>query len=930
MEAGSGDSAALAQTQHDFHRLVTRLSTEFITLSAEELDPGIERALGLIGEYAGADRSYLFQLSPDRRHWSNTHEWVAPGVTREIHNLQNLSPSAFPWFWSRLQEGKAIAIPDVNVLPPEAVAERREYERESIHSLVYVPLFLDGGLVGFVGYDAVRRPRAWTEAEIALLELAGEMIALTLARRRVELARRLADTRLHMQHALAQILVTSASVEEAMPRVLATIGEALDWHCGAHWAWEEISHSLRRAEVWAAPRAAPGDCALLTAQQVQPLGKPGGFVRQAWRTHEPQWHADVTQEPTFLRAQEARTAGVHGAFAFPILAGEQPLGVLEFYSRAVREADAELLELTRTLGRQIGLFVARRRAEVAMRNSEERFRRLTALSADWFWEQDAALRYTLVTRGMLETAGFGADEFLGKTPWEIPYIWSEDECREHRSVLETRQAFRDLALKLVNRHGELRYLAVSGEPIIDADGVFHGYRGVGQDITERMQAQERLAFLANFDELTGLPNRLMFREHLERTMLETRRQEGTLAVLFLDLDEFKTINDTLGHATGDKVLKVVAERIQSSVRGGDTVSRLSGDEFALVLARLARADDAALVARNIITAISESFTVEGQELVVSASIGITLYPMDHSDADGLLKNADIAMYRAKEAGKNTFRFFSAEMAERVQARQTLEGALRRALARGEFVAHYQPIVEVQTGATIGAEALLRWQSGSEILTPDRFIAVAEDAGLILAIGEWVLRAACAQARTWDGEGLPPLDVSVNLSARQVHQRDLPRLVERVLHDTGLAPSRLILELTETALLRNVTEAEAVLREISALGVRFALDDFGTGYSSLSHLKRFPICIVKLDRSYVRDVLTDPNDAAIAAAICALGQRLGLKVVAEGVESAEQLAYLRVQGCQACQGFHFSRPLPPSEFSRWVTGRVVVSRGSLGA
>lgn len=911
MVARTSDPAIATRPMEDLLRLVTRLSTEFLDLPAEELDAGIEQTLGLIGDFAGADRSYLFRFSPDGSRWSRTHEWVAPGITPDVRNLHYSPATTYPWISARLNERREILVPDVAMLPPEASAERREFERQEIHSLVNVPLLLEGKVVGLVGLDAIRHRRAWSEETIALLKVAAAMFANGMASARDHAARRRAEARMRMQHALAQLLVASTTVQEAMPEIIRVIGEALHWDCGAHWRWEASVHALRIAESWTRPGLV--DWGAMNQQLIRGLDQQGGFVRAAWNTHEPQWYVDVAREPRFMRAAQAKQAGLHGANAFPILAGERPLGVIEFFSRAAREPDAELVDLGRTLGHQIGLFIARRQAEQALRQSEERFRQLTALSSDWYWEQDADLRFTLITGGV--PAGIDAAEHLGKTRWELPYIWSEEEKREHREMLEARKSFRDVVFKRKNRSDDLRYLAVSGEPVFDAHGTFCGYRGVGTDITDRMRTQERLAFLANYDELTGLPNRLLFRDRLRHAMREADRHERQVALLFLDLDEFKTINDTFGHATGDRLLQAVAQRILSTLRAGDTVSRFSGDEFALLLTELAQAEDAAHVARYLLETLSESFTLDNHELTVSASLGITLYPADQRDTDELLKAADIAMYRAKEAGKNTFRFFSAEMAERVQARQALETALRRALTRGEFALHYQPVVDLATGAITGVEALLRWnRGGGMLMASEDFISVAEDAGLVIPIGEWALQTVCAQARAWDAEGLPPFTISVNLSARQVHQRDLPRSIERALTETGLAPTRLILELTETALLRHVGEAEAILKEISALGVQCMLDDFGTGYSSLSYLQRFPISAVKLDRSFVRDIPADKDDAAIATAVINMAHSLGIIVIAEGVETAEQLAFLRKQGCDAIQGYHFSGPLAPDDLA----------------
>jgi diguanylate cyclase (GGDEF)-like protein/PAS domain S-box-containing protein len=439
-----------------------------------------------------------------------------------------------------------------------------------------------------------------------------------------------------------------------------------------------------------------------------------------------------------------------------------------------------------------------------------------------------------------------------------------------------------------------------------------------QDITERKQAQERLSYLAYYDTLTGLPNRTLLGERLMLTMQEADRQERLAAVMFLDLDRFKYINDTLGHDTGDALLKEVAQRLVASVRPGDTIARIGGDEFTVVLANVAHVDDVTRVAQKIMERFTKPIRVAGRELFITPSIGITLYPLDDASVENLIKNADAAMYHAKELGRNTFQFYTAELNVRAARRLALETALRQALARNELLLHYQPQIDLKTGRIIGAEALVRWQNPEfGLIPPAEFIPLAEDTGLIFPIGEWVLRSACTQAAAWHKAGFRPLRVAVNLSGRQLQQRDLHDRVQVILEETGCATHCLDFELTESLLMHDIEDVVAKMKELAAFGIAFSLDDFGTGYSSLSYLKRFPIDALKIDRSFVHDVTTDPDDAAIAKAIIAMAHSLGIRVIAEGVETKPQLDFIRRHGCDAVQGYLFSRPVPAEEFSAFL-------------
>lgn len=434
-------------------------------------------------------------------------------------------------------------------------------------------------------------------------------------------------------------------------------------------------------------------------------------------------------------------------------------------------------------------------------------------------------------------------------------------------------------------------------------------------VLQRKHAEERLHYLAHYDPLTELPNRRLFTDRLQQMLFEAQRNQRLVGVAFVDLDRFKTINDSLGHSIGDALLRAVGQRLARNLRAGDTVARLAGDEFTLALSNMATFDHAARMAQKILDSFDLPFHVMGHELYTSVSLGMTLHPLDTSDIEGLLRNADIAMYRAKEGGGNAYEFYAPEMTAKAQARLTLENGLRQAIEHDEFLLHYQPLVDLRSGRIVGAEALIRWQHPERgMIPPDEFITVAEETGSISRLGKWVLREACAQpwlvARSI--YETPPR-LSVNVSPIQFHGKDFIRSIEQVLKDSGTEPGQLNLEITETSLMTNAGMTIDAMHEVGALGVRFSVDDFGTGYSSLAYLKHLPISHVKIDRSFISDIPTDPNDMAIVKAVIAMAHSLGIQVIAEGVETRDQLEFLRAQNCDAAQGYYFSRPVPSDEF-----------------
>jgi len=469
---------------------------------------------------------------------------------------------------------------------------------------------------------------------------------------------------------------------------------------------------------------------------------------------------------------------------------------------------------------------------------------------------------------------------------------------------------------LIRRDGLESAIEDSAAPIHDRRGQVTGAVIVFHDVTAARAMSLRMSHLAQHDCLTDLPNRLLLNDRLTRAIASARRNGNRLAVLFLDLDRFKDINDSLGHAIGDKLLQSVTERLVARVRGSDTVSRQGGDEFVVLLSKLEHPEDAAVCAKKMLTALTAPHRIAQHDVHVTVSIGVSTYPEDGQDAETLVKSADTAMYQAKENGRNNYEFFRQEMNVRAVERQSLEGSLSRALERHEFVLHYQPKINLEKGAITGAEALIRWlHLDRGLIPPAQFVPIAEDTGLLLPIGQWVLHEACRQARAWLDAGLRPVPVAVNISAVEFRDKGFLEGVRAILKDTRLEPRYLELELTESVLMQHAESAASVLQALKAMGVQLAVDDFGTGYSSLSYLRRFPIDTLKVDRSFVRQITANADDAIIARAVISMGKSLKLRVVAEGVETREQLAFLQGQRCDEGQGYYFSRPVVAEQFAK---------------
>jgi diguanylate cyclase (GGDEF)-like protein/PAS domain S-box-containing protein len=555
-----------------------------------------------------------------------------------------------------------------------------------------------------------------------------------------------------------------------------------------------------------------------------------------------------------------------------------------------------------------------KRAAAALEESEELFRQLAGNIPQVFWIADATLTRTIYISPACERLlGLSQDLFVGDRKRLIKTVHPDDRRRVYQARRNAACGSYNETYRIIRPDGSVRWVQDRAFPVRDRQGVIYRIAGIAEDVTDRKRAEEQLVELAHYDVVTKLPNRALLYDRLAHGIARARRSGSVLAVLFIDVDRFKHVNDTFGHAAGDELLKRVSERLSECIRAEDTVGRLSGDEFAIVLSQLVAAEDAALVAKKVLAAFNRSFQIEGAEVYVTVSIGITVFPTDSVDQDTLLRNADVAMYRAKELGRNNYQFYTPEMNRRTREMLNMEGELRRALERGELVAHYQPKVSLATGRITGVEALMRWRHPERgLISPADFMPLLEETGLIVQAGERIMRAVCRQLRDWIAAGVRPVPVAINLSARQFVAPDLAASIGRILEEHGVPAELVELEITESSIMSNTEEAIRTLERLQTMGLAIAVDDFGTGYSSLSYLKRFPLRALKIDRSFVRDMTSDPDDATITQAVISMAHSLALKVVAEGVETEAQLALLARYGCDEVQGYLFSRPVPGSE------------------
>lgn len=716
---------------------------------------------------------------------------------------------------------------------------------------------------------------------------------------------------LALEHAVTRLLAESGETRRTLRGVARLICQSEQWAAGGYYQLDPASGSARLLAGWRQPEF-----------RTEWLGEgfaevpAGGLISAVAESGEPLWVENLADDPRATWAPPKEAEKLARLF-FPVRVEGETLGVFTFVTGSSRPPEPRLLQTALVIGDQVGQFLQRKQVEQGLRESEARFRSLTALSSDWYWEQDAEFRFTrLEGRHMVGDESLEGENWLGRRRWETGLVPDEGgSWREHIDTLRQRQPFKDFILRRTMADGSVRYISVSGEPILDGQGKLLGYRGVGRDVTDSKRAEEQIRYLATHDSLTELPNRVLFGQLLTAAIKTAKRQARGFTVMFIDLDHFKLVNDTLGHEAGDRLLREVAQRLKRTLRASDTVARLGGDEFVVLLQRADTRESATKVAQKILAALSEPIVIQGQECRVTASIGICMYPLQAHDEESLMLNADTAMYLAKEAGKSSFRFYDPALQHQSAERMALEKGLQQALENGQFVLHYQAKLDLKTNRIAGVEALLRWNHPERgLIPPGAFIPLAEESGLIVPIGRWVLQAVCRQNMEWLDQGLPPVVVAVNLSPRQFQDDGLLDDIANALRASGMPPQLLELELTEGMLLENSRRTLQTLNAIKALGIRITMDDFGVGYSSLGQLRGFPIDTLKIDRSFIQNLPDSSQDRAITRAIVALAKSLELQVIAEGVETVEQERFLREIACDQSQGYYFSKPVAADEFA----------------
>ena len=705
---------------------------------------------------------------------------------------------------------------------------------------------------------------------------------------------------LHLERQMTRILLAAEESVRGLEDCIQAVCEALDWRGGTFRRVDEPSGKLVELASWPNKTRSRSFTA-------QPDSTP-----PSWLADEPVWIDALTADELNSGSESGAWKPAVPALVLPIRSGQSLCGILSFEC----PPEPPVTDAFRALSHAIGLFCERTGALERRLESEQRVASTLALAAIGIAHVDNSGRFSYANPQLCHMLGYSQGELLGMSVKQISHPNDANVTDEVRDKLRRGEVD---SFKM-----EKRYLRKDGTTIWVAltiaarrDEARHRISDVSivEDISARKLAEERVQYLATHDGLTGLPNRALFAELASLAMESARRHDCKMALLYIDLDRFKTINDSLGHDAGDVLLREMASRFRECLRGSDVVARLGGDEFVVLLPEVSGHAQAALVARMLLSAAMRPVEIHQQECRVTASIGICLHPQAGQDDQAVMRNADMAMYAAKEEGKNTYQFYSPAMQAHTGGRLAIETQLRHALERNEFSLHYQAKVQLDTDSITGVEALLRWNNPElGAVSPVQFIPVAEETGLIVPIGRWVLRTACMQNAQWGREGLPPVQVCVNLSLRQLEHTGLIEDIQAVLAESGLPPHLLELELTESMIMHNTERAVRILMDIKALGVRLAIDDFGTGYSSLAQLKRFPIDTLKVDRSFIREVTRDAGDRAITEAIIAMGKTLSLTIVAEGVETPEQKAFLRERACDEMQGYYFSTPVRPDEFA----------------
>jgi diguanylate cyclase (GGDEF)-like protein/PAS domain S-box-containing protein len=746
----------------------------------------------------------------------------------------------------------------------------------------------------------------------------------------------------HLWRSTALAISSAPDFPTALSRVMRQICLVTGWVFAEAWVVNPAGTHLVCSESWyAQPGYSPdgGDEDLLTSRYL-PFQEASRTIRLApgedlpgkvWVNQQPEWVANVFR----TAAPEARrgagiAAGLETGLAIPILIQGEVAAVITFFRQQVCPQDTPLMGTIAAIAAQLAPLLTLQQTAAALHRTEQKYRDRFESAIVGLYQATPSGRYITANSMLAKILGYDSPSELIAMVTTMQHMYVEPGRREaFVALFQERDTLSSFESQVYRKDGSLIWITENAQVRRDATGQILQFEGSVEDITARRHADATLHYQAFHDPLTGLPNRMLFNDRLQLAIANAHRNNQPLAVIFLDLDRFKNINDTLGHAIGDLLLQTVAQRVAACLRESDTISRWGGDEFTIILPQITESEDATKAAQRILESLRPAFYLDGHELYISGSLGIALYPCQGDDAQTLLKHADAALYHVKEQGRNAYQVYTPEISSKATERLLLENNLHHALERGELVICYQPQVNISTWEVTAMEALVRWQHPSlGTIAPNVFIPLAEDAGLIGAIDEWVIHTACAQYKSWQRLGTAPHRLIVNLSTRRFQQPQLVPTIARILADVAVAPQCLEIEITETTAMQNVDFTTTMLHDLHKMGIHISLDDFGTGYSSLSYLKKFPLHTIKIDQSFIQELPTNSDDVAIARSVIALGQGLNLNVVAEGVETIEQLECLQSLHCDGMQGYLFSEPVPPeaaTQFLRTHSRAFTISR-----
>ena len=846
-----------------FERLVSEVSSQLILVHLDRLDDAIESALGAIGEFVDGDRVYVFTMHEHDTFITNTHEWCAPGIEPEIQNLQEVPFGDDVMFGWKIRRHQIVDIPDVMKLP-EGSTDREVLIAQSIRSTLAIPM-VSNRLIGFIGVDAVRAVRRWTDEDKTLLMLASTAFTSVFERKEMDSSLRESEARYR-------------SVVENVRDVIFQLDVSGCWTF-LNLAWEDVSgYAVSES-----------------------LGRPFfDFVSadDGSDLHEP--FASLLTHPDGEWRCELRCRSKDGSLRW-----------LDAYMRVNADADGDIVSVSGTLGD-----ISDRKRSI---DRQKLLASVFTHANEAILITDDEARIIEVNDAFSRITGYARKDVLGRRATRLGLATEAiGFFRELRDSLQGNGQWQGES-RVPHRSGEHFPALLKVSALRDERGRVQQYVALFSDITAQKSYQQQLEFIAQHDALTGLPNRVLLQDRLQQGMAHARRRGSLLAVVYIDLDGFKAVNDRHGHHVGDQLLVSLANRMRTILREGDSIARLGGDEFVAVLLDLADEDTSMPLVMRLMTALARPVQVAGHELRVSASIGLTYYPQaEEVDADQLLRQADQAMYDAKVGGKNRYWVFDTAKDRNTRGRNESVARIRKGLKSGEFVLHYQPKVNMRSGELVGAEALIRWQHPEDgLVSPAAFLPAIEDHEAAVELGEWVIDAALRQVGEWRARGLD-LPVSVNIGARHLQATDFMERLRKLLHKhADVPPHRLELEVLETSALESMAHVSRIVEECAEIGVSSALDDFGTGYSSLAYLKRLPASHLKIDQLFVRDMLDDPDDLAILEAVLGLASAFRRGVIAEGVEAAAHGKLLLQLGCEVAQGYGIGRPMPAHQILSWA-------------